>query len=156
MSRVLVTGSSGQVGGAVAELLEQAGRSVEWFDLVDGQDLRDAAAVRAAAAGCDAIVHAGAIAHDNSGTPDEIMATNVLGTWHVLAAAEAHGVGRVVYFSSGQVFGFADGEGTPDYLPVDDDHPLRAARPCAVGCLTARLGRCGPVESDRAADLESG
>lgn len=36
---------------------------------------------------------------------------------------------RVVYFSSAQVFGFAEGEGSPAYLPVDDEHPLRAARP---------------------------
>jgi UDP-glucose 4-epimerase len=34
-----------------------------------------------------------------------------------------------VYFSSAQVFGFAEGEGPPAYLPVDDAHPLRAARP---------------------------
>jgi len=27
------------------------------------------------------------------------------------------------------VFGFADGEGAPEYVPVDDGHPLRAARP---------------------------
>jgi nucleoside-diphosphate-sugar epimerase len=47
----------------------------------------------------------------------------------VLQAAEAHTVGRVVYFSSGQVFGFADGEGTPSHLPIDDTFPLRAARP---------------------------
>jgi nucleoside-diphosphate-sugar epimerase len=48
---------------------------------------------------------------------------------HVLLAAEAHMVSRVVYFSSVQVFGFAEGEGEPAYLPIDDDHPLRAARP---------------------------
>lgn len=64
-----------------------------------------------------------------SGTPAQIMATNVLGTWHVLLAAEAHRPTRVITFSSGQVFGFAEGEGVPDYLPVDDRHPLRAARP---------------------------
>ena len=66
---------------------------------------------------------------DDRGTPGEIVATNVLGTWHVLSAAEAHGVDRVVYLSSGQVFGFADGEGSPDSLPIDDSFPLRAARP---------------------------
>lgn len=44
-------------------------------------------------------------------------------------AAEICAVSRVVYFSSAQVFGFAEGEGTPAYLPVDDAHPLRAARP---------------------------
>lgn len=57
------------------------------------------------------------------------MATNLLGTWHVLQAAETCRVSRVVYFSSAQVFGFAEGEGRPAYLPVDDAHPLRAARP---------------------------
>ena len=79
--------------------------------------------------GCQAVVHAGAIAHDRAGTPAEIVATNVLGTWHVLQAAESCSVSGVVYFSSAQVFGFAEGEGTPAYLPVDDAHPVRAARP---------------------------
>jgi UDP-glucose 4-epimerase len=78
---------------------------------------------------CAVVVHAGAIAHDSAGTPAEIVATNLLGTWHVLHAAETHSVSRVVYFSSAQVFGFAEGEGTPAYLPVDDAHPLRATRP---------------------------
>ena len=99
------------------------------FDLVDGQDLRSAGAVRDAVDGCGAVVHAGALSHDTAGTPEEIVATNVLGTWHVLTAAEACRVDRVVYFSSGQVFGFAEGEGSPSYLPADDDHPLQAARP---------------------------
>jgi UDP-glucose 4-epimerase len=75
------------------------------------------------------IVHAGAIAHDSAGTPADIVSTNVLGTWHVLLAAERWRVSRVIYFSSAQVFGFAEGEGTPDYLPVDDTHPRRASRP---------------------------
>jgi UDP-glucose 4-epimerase len=33
-----------------------------------------------------------------------------------------------VYFSSAQVFGFAEDEGAPAYLPVDDSHPVRASR----------------------------
>jgi len=102
---------------------------VQPFDLAEGQDLRDWRAVADVVQDCDAIVHAGALAHDTAGSPADIVATNVLGTWHVLAAAEQRGVGRVVYFSSAQVFGFAEGEGTPAYLPVDDDHPVRAARP---------------------------
>ena len=37
---------------------------------------------------------------------------------------------RVIYFSSAQVFGCAEGEGIPRLsLPIDDDHPVRAARP---------------------------
>lgn len=79
--------------------------------------------------GCDAVVHAGALAHDSAGSAADIVATNVLGTWHILVAAEAQRLSRVVYFSSAQVFGFAEGEGTPAYLPVDDDHPVTASRP---------------------------
>jgi UDP-glucose 4-epimerase len=56
------------------------------------------------------------------------MAVNVLGTWHVLLAAEAAAVGRVICFSSAQVFGIAEGERLPDYFPVDDAHPRRAMR----------------------------
>jgi UDP-glucose 4-epimerase len=129
MPRVLLTGSSGGIGRVARSALSAAGWEVQPFDLADGQDLRDPRAVFDAMAGCDAVVHAGAIAHDRAGSPVDIVATNVLGTWHVLVAAEAHAVSRVVYFSSGQVFGFAEGEGIPAYLPVDDDHPINAARP---------------------------
>ena len=97
--------------------------------------------VLAAAQGCDTIVHAGAIAHDTGGTAAEILATNLLGTWHVLLAAERSGIDRVVYFSSGQVFGCADGEGVPLYVPIDDDHPLRAARPYGMSKRLAE-GMC--------------
>lgn len=129
MSVVLVTGSEGLVGAATAGRLARDGWDVRRFDLALGNDLQDEPAVERAVAGCDAVVHAGAIAHDTRGTPAEIIAANVLGTWHVLLAAETHQVQRVVYFSSAQVFGFAEGEGSPSYLPVDDAHPLRAARP---------------------------
>ena len=125
MARVLLTGSSGGVGRAALPALESAGWTVRCFDIAEGQDLRDEASVRKAVTGCDAIVHAGAIPHDTRGTPADIVATNVQGTWHVLLAAEAEGVDRVVYFSSAQVFGCSEGEGTPAYLPIDDAHPLR-------------------------------
>lgn len=129
MRTALVTGASGQVGARLVASLGAAGWSARAFDLKTGDDLRDERAVRVATEGCDAVIHTGAIAHDSVGTPAEIVATNVLGTWHVLLAAEQCGVSRVVYFSSAQVFGFAEREGAPDYLPVDDAHPLRAARP---------------------------
>jgi UDP-glucose 4-epimerase len=129
VARVLLTGSSGGVGRATLPVLEAAGWTVMPFDLAEGDDLRSSAAVLSAMRNCEAVVHAGAIAHDSAGTPADIVATNLLGTWHVLQAAEARSVSRVVYFSSAQVFGFAEGEGTPAYLPVDDAHPVRASRP---------------------------
>jgi nucleoside-diphosphate-sugar epimerase len=127
--RILVTGHRGNVGVPVAARLRALGHEVAGFDLADGQDLLDPAAVCQAAAGCGAIVHLGALAHDTAGSPEQIMAVNVLGTWHVLRAAEAAGIGRVVSFSSAQVFGTAEGERLPDYFPIDDAHPRRAMRP---------------------------
>src|SRR5580692_6748797 len=129
LMRVLVTGDRGTVGVPVADFLRREGYEVAGFDRADGADLLDLAALRRAASGCAAIVHLAALAHDGAGSPEQIMAVNVLGTWHVLLAAEAAGAGRVVCFSSAQVFGIAEGERFPDYFPVDDAHPRRAMRP---------------------------
>jgi UDP-glucose 4-epimerase len=126
---VLLTGARGLIGCATAARLELDGWGVRPFDLVDGDDLRDFDAVREAASRCDVVVHAGAIPHDSKGTPAEILTTNVLGTWHILLAAQQLDMQRVISFSSVQVFGCSDGEGEPDYLPLDDNHPRRAARP---------------------------
>jgi len=135
--RILVTGQRGHVGAQVAAHLESLGHEVVGFDRRDGDDLLDLAAVKRAADGCAAVVHSGALAHDTAGSPEDIMAINVLGTWHVLLAAEAAGVSRVVHFSSGQVFGLAEGERLPDYFPVDDAHPRRAMRPYGLSKVLA-------------------
>ena len=138
--RVLVTGHRGSTGAPVFEHLERQGYEVAGFDLADGSDLLDLAAVTRAATGVDAIVHMGAIAHDSSGSPEQIMAVNVLGTWHVLLAAEAAGIRKVIHFSSVQALGIAEGERLPDYFPVDDDHPRRAMRPYGLSkCLSEDL-----------------
>jgi UDP-glucose 4-epimerase len=127
--RILVTGQRGGVGAVVAGHLADQGHEIIGFDIADGDDVLDAGALRRAAAGCSAIVHLAALAHDSAGTPEQIMAVNVLGTWHALLAAQSAGVSRVVHFSSAQVFGTAEGERLPDYLPLDDAHPRRAGRP---------------------------
>ena len=127
--RVLVTGHRGNVGTPVSRYLAALGHEVVGFDRADGQDLLDLASVVAMAKDCTAIVHLGALAHDTAGSPDQIMAVNVLGTWHVLLAAEAVGATRVIHFSSAQVFGIAEGERLPAYFPIDDAHPRRAMRP---------------------------
>jgi UDP-glucose 4-epimerase len=138
--RVLVTGDQGRVGAPVAGFLRACGYEVAGFDRAGGEDVLDLAAVSRAARGCAAIVHLAALAHDSAGSPDQIMAVNVLGTWHVLLAAEAAGAGRVVCFSSMQVFGIAEGERLPDYFPVDDAHPRRAMRPYGLSkCLAEDL-----------------
>jgi nucleoside-diphosphate-sugar epimerase len=140
--RILVTGHRGTVGVPVAGHLERLGHEVVGFDCMDGVDLLNLDEVRQAAAGCAAVVHLAALAHDTAGDPEQIMAVNVLGTWHVLLAAEAAGVSRVIHFSSAQVFGVCEGERLPDYFPVDDAHPRRAMRAYGLSkCLGEDL--CG-------------
>lgn len=138
--RILVTGHRGHVGGPVIDYLASLGHEASGFDWADGDELLDLAAVKRAADGCAAIVHLGAIPHDSAGDPDQIMAINVLGTWHVLLAAEAAAVTRVVNFSSAQVFGTAGAERLPDYYPIDDQHPRRATRAYGLSkCLAEDL-----------------
>ena len=127
--RILVTGHRGNVGVPVAQHLAGLGHEVVGFDRAEGDDLLDLGQVTRAAVGCAAVVHLGALAHDTAGRPEEIMAVNVLGTWHILLAAEAASAGRIIHFSSVQVLGIAEGERFPDYFPVDDAHPRRAMRP---------------------------
>lgn len=124
---VLLTGSSGRIGVAAHRALTQAGHEVRGFDLAQGLDVRDASAVLRAAAGADVIVHAAGLADDRCANPADIMAVNILGTWNTLLAAEQHGIGRVVVFSSGKALGMLERD--PDYLPMDDAHRGLPTRP---------------------------
>jgi hypothetical protein len=56
--------------------LERLGHDVVGYDRADGDDLLDLASARSAADGRAAVVHAGALAHDSAGSPEDIMAVN--------------------------------------------------------------------------------
>jgi dihydroflavonol-4-reductase len=79
--------------------------------------ITDAAGVRAACAGCDAVVHAAAYFR-MWGRPGTFVRTNVLGTQTVLGAAQQAGVARVVHVSSIAVVG----RPLPGRV-VDERHP---------------------------------
>ena len=135
--KVLVTGDKGLIGRAVTTRLLAEGDGVVGFDRADGHDILDAASLARAAEGCDAVVHTAALLGRPNDRPDDIMTVNVTGTWNALAAARASGAKRVVAFSSVNALGIFSGNGTPDYLPIDDDHPARATT--AYG-ISKRLG----------------
>jgi nucleoside-diphosphate-sugar epimerase len=128
--RILLTGHRGRIGPAIAQRLAADGHAVRGFDLVDGNDIMDAAAVRRAAHGMDMIVHVAGLAGDRPAAPADIIAVNLIGTSNVLLAAEAASIGRVVYMSSGRSLGLL--ERNPDYLPLDDDHRGLPSQPYAL------------------------
>ncbi len=68
-------------------------------------DLLDAGALRAAAAGCRAVVHVAAWTGGAELSPQAGRRVNVEGTANVITAAQAAGVERFVYISSVAVYG---------------------------------------------------
>lgn len=129
--RVLVTGSEGLVGRALAPALERAGATVLPFDLVRGDDIRDPASL-ARVGPFDGVVALAAVSRVVWGQRDPAgcVATNVGGTRNVLDAARRHGA-WVVFASSREVYGHAR------QLPVTEDDPLR---PCNVYAETKVAG----------------
>jgi len=129
--RVLVTGGSGRLGRFVVD--ELAGRcAVAVLDLkppaqdvvYHQADILDRAAVSRAVAGQEAIVHLAG--YDDGDAPDEAayIGTNVDGAWNVFEAAAAAGVRQIVVAASTAALGLGRCH-PPDYLPVDEAHPLR-------------------------------
>lgn len=108
--RVLVTGASGMLGGAVADLLGAAGDDVVVMQRrsAGGRhrevlgDITDRGTLDRAMAGADAVVHLAAKV-DVVGRWKDYLATNVEGTRNVIDAARASDVGSVVYVSSPSV-----------------------------------------------------
>ncbi len=145
--RVAVTGVAGDVGGFVTRELAGAGHDVVGVDLREPSGLPLArfapadvgvpAELEAAFAGCDAVVHLAAV-RDPGIVPDaQLFQVNVVGTFNALEAAVAAGVRRFVLASSEAVIGLAAPGAVPDYLPIDERHPLR---PCDVYALSKVLG----------------
>lgn len=124
--RVLMTGDRGFIGRALESRLVASDYEVEGFDLADGRDIARPELIAEKAAGCEAIIHLAAL-KDSAATA--VMQTNLQGTWNVLRAGEKAGTKKILFTSSADVLGVFQGEGEPEYLPLDDNYPCRPI-PC--------------------------
>jgi len=89
-------------------------------------DIQDFGQVMEAMHGAEAVIHLAAIHNPNITTATVTYQINVVGTFNVHHAAFRLGIKRVVSASSNAVVGWSYGENfMPDYLPIDEDHPLR-------------------------------
>jgi UDP-glucose 4-epimerase len=134
--KILVTGGQGKVGRFVVQELVNAANEVTVFDRTPGPergvvkyivgDIQDLGQVIEAMHGAEAVIHLAAIHNPNIATASVTYQTNVVGTFNVHHAAFRLGVKRVVSASSNAIVGWSYGENfMPDYLPIDENHPLR-------------------------------
>jgi nucleoside-diphosphate-sugar epimerase len=148
--RLLVTGVGGKVGRATVAAAQAAGHKVTGVDLgrptferpepgeprYQQADLADAGAAYAVVAGgrFDAVIHSAAIPEPTHNPPHVVFHNNLMGTFNLLEAAVRLGVPRFVNVSSETVPGFFFPERPflPDYVPVDEEHPVRPQDPYAL------------------------
>jgi dihydroflavonol-4-reductase len=121
---VVVTGGSGVVGTAIVRHLVAAGETPLCLSRTTASDtalsdlgatpvrgdVADPASLRSAFDGADLVYHVAGVNTMCALDPEPMMRVNVGGSRHVVAAAEAAGVRRVVYTSSAAAIGEPEGE----------------------------------------------
>lgn len=151
----LITGAAGFIGSNLCAHLLHRGHSVvgldnfatgrranvEWvarrggrFRLMEG-DIRDRAAVRQAAQGCEAVVHLAAQGSVQKSFADPFWnnEVNITGFLHTLYESAATGARVFVYASSCAIYGDCD------TLPISEREPPRPLSPYAVSKLANDL-----------------
>jgi UDP-glucose 4-epimerase len=134
--RVLVTGGAGYIGSIVTAELVRAGHQVTVYDsLVRGHreavhpsvafvrgDTGDRATLaRTLSEGrFDAVMHFAAFieAGESMRKPELYFENNTANALSLLTTMLEHGVNRFVFSSTAAVYG------DPEYMPIDEDHPL--------------------------------
>ncbi|MBI5187249.1 MAG: UDP-glucose 4-epimerase GalE [Nitrospinae bacterium] len=133
---VLICGGAGYIGSHVARRFLDAGHEVTVFDnlstglrsnlqggaeFFEGDILDMEALKKAMASGFDALVHLAAFksAGESMLHPEKYAENNISGTINLLNAMSEAKIRMFIFSSSSAVYG------EPDYLPVDENHPLK-------------------------------
>jgi UDP-glucose 4-epimerase len=151
--RVFVTGAAGFIGSHMVDRLLAAGHSVVGFDnMSTGQrrfleralahrqfifhqaDLLDRTSLAQAMEGAELVVHFAANADVRFGTehPRKDLDQNTIATWNVLEAMREQGSKRIVFSSTGSVYGEPDIFPTPETCPFPIQTSLYGASKLAA------------------------
>ncbi len=171
MKRLLITGAAGGLGRILRAGLAGYADGLRLSDIAEmapagsGEetivcDLADREAVLALAEGCDGIVHLGGISVEAAF--DDLLRSNLLGTYNLYEAARRAGGPRVLFASSNHAIGFH-----PRTARLDETAPLRpdslyGVAKCygealsryyfdkfGVESVCVRIGSCFPEPGDR-------
>ena len=129
MKKILITGAAGGLGTILRHQLRGWVETLRLGDVSDlgecgpGEelipaDLTNFGAVMDIVEGVDGIVHLGGKSIE--GTFDNILNTNIKGTYHIFEAARKHGGKRIMFASSNHAIGFHQRE-----TRLDGDSPFR-------------------------------
>jgi UDP-glucose 4-epimerase len=136
---VLVTGGSGTVGKyVVLELIKH--HKVGILDVKEPEcpqckfhwvDMMNLPALTKVISGYEAIIHLAGIPHPLNDPPEKVFTTNVLGTFNIMEAASKNHIKKVILASSESTLGFAfrSKDFTPEYIPMDENHPTNPQDP---------------------------
>ena len=147
--KVVVTGSGGKVGRATVKTLMDQGHTVRAVDVFPPTferpepdepaeyiqaNMTDPGDAFAVVRGMDAVVHAAALPEPTHNPPHVVFQNNLMGVFNTLEAAIRFEVPRFVNISSETVpgFFFPERDFLPDYVPVDEEHPIRPQDPYAT------------------------
>lgn len=135
--RALVTGSSGFAGRHLVRHLEAEGDEVIGLDRTEGIDITDSEALRTRLESVrpEVVYHLAGFADVGASweDPEASFATNAVGTLHVLEAARAAEVRRVLVVASADVYGIVDEAD----LPIDEEQPIAPVSPYAASKVAA-------------------
>lgn len=132
--RIAVTGGSGRLGTQVIKELMEHDYEVKSLDIKSRPsnfsssfvvNLNCYDKVISALEDCDAVIHLAAYPDPVSQPNHFTFSNNVVSTYNVLEAASMLGITKVVLASSESSYGFpwAIHSFSPNYLPVDENHP---------------------------------
>jgi nucleoside-diphosphate-sugar epimerase len=155
--KVLVTGSAGHLGDALARVLRGRGYEVTGLDVLDSPgttvtgSITDRELVRSCLDGVSAVLHTATLhkPHVGSHSQQEFVDTNVTGTLTLAEEAATAGVGSFVFTSSTSAFGRAltPAAGQPAAWITEDVAPV--PRNIYGVTKTAAENLCEIIQRDR-------